>query len=189
MMLTPEQEKIFEENQNLVYSVINTYVSNAGMYGINDYEDLVQIARVGLCKAIISYKPEKAAFSSYAFTVMRNHLYNTIRNANNEVANNSNSMTDEYVEMNADMAYNNVNAIFDNVIMDSGMDILTDCSNKYSGIAKKGVDAIKLNLLGYSFTDIAQMYDVEPKLLTAWVSRARKKLQKEPALLKLLDRA
>lgn len=189
MMLTPEQEKIFEENQNLIYSVINTYVTNAGMYGLNDYDDLVQIARIGLCKAIISYKPDKAAFSSYAFKVIRNHLYNTIRNANDETSNNSSSMTDEFVEINADLAYNNVNDIIDEITMNKGMDILTDCSDKYSGIMKKGVDAIKLNLLGYSYTDIAKMYDVEPKLLTAWVSKARQKLKKEPALLKLLNKA
>ena len=34
MMLTEAQEKIFEENKNLVYKAINTYVSNPGKYGI-----------------------------------------------------------------------------------------------------------------------------------------------------------
>lgn len=189
MMLNPEQEKIFEENKNLIYTTINQYITNAGMYGLNDYDDLVQIGSIALCKAILSFDPQKAKFSSYAVTVIRNNLYNSFRDTNDEISQDSVSMTEEFVELNADLAYNNISSMTDDLVMKEGIAILDNCANNYSGIAKKGVEAIKLSLLGYSCSDIAEMYGVETKLLTAWMSRARKKLQKEPAMLKLLDRA
>ena len=77
----------------------------------------------------------------------------------------------------------------DDILMKDGLNIISDCSEKYGGIAGKGAEALRLMLLGYSCNDIAKMYGVEDKTITAWISRARKKLQKEPALLKLLDKA
>ena len=188
MMLTKAQEKIFEENKNLVYKAINTYVSNPGKYGINDYEDLVSIGEFALCKAISTYEADKAAFSSYAINVIRNHLYNTIRDAN-ETSDTTLSITYDYVELNANLAYNNISSMNDDILMKDGLNIISDCSEKYGGIAGKGAEALRLMLLGYSCNDIAKMYGVEDKTITAWISRARKKLQKEPALLKLLDKA
>lgn len=187
MILTKAQEKIFEENKKLVHTAIKTYISNPGKYGINDYDDLVSIGEYALCKAICTYKENKAAFSSYAINVIRNHLYNTIRDAN-ELSDTSLSITDNYVELNANLAYNNITSMTDDIMMKDGLDIITDCSEKYGGIAGKGAEALKLTLLGYSCKDIAKMYGVEDNVITSWISRARKKLQKEPALLKLLDK-
>ena len=186
-MLTLEQEKRLEENKKLVYTTINTYIKNPGLYGLNDYDDLVQIGMMGLCKAVCSYTEGKAAFSSYAVPIIRNHLYNAIRDAN-ENFDSVSSTSDEYIELNADLAYNNINSMSDDLVMKEGIDIITDCANKYGGIAAKGVEAIKLTLLGYSCKDIADMYDVDSKTITSWISRARQKLQKEPALLRLLDK-
>jgi RNA polymerase sigma factor (sigma-70 family) len=189
-MLTPEQEKLFEENKNLIHETIKRYVTNAGAYGINDYDDLFQIGSIGLCKAIKSYNPnneKKAKFSTYAVFVIRNQLYNAYRDCNSKVEEDSVSLTDEFVELNVDLAYNNINSMYDDMLMKEGLELIDKCAEKYTGIAKKGAEAIKLSLLGYSCNDIAQMYNVETKLLTAWMSRSRKKLQREPALIRLLN--
>lgn len=187
-MLTPEQEKVFEENKNLVYTTIRMFIKNPGMYGLNDYDDLVQIGMLGLCKAVASYTESKAAFSSYAVPIIRNHLYNAIRDAN-ENFESLVSTSDEFIELNADLAYNNVSSMSDGLVMEQGLSIIDECANKYGGVAAKGVEAIKLTLMGYTCRDIAEMYDVDSKTITSWISRARQKLQKEPALLKLLDKA
>ena len=77
----------------------------------------------------------------------------------------------------------------DDLIMEEGLNIIDECANKYGGIAAKGVEAIKLTLMGYTCKDISEMYNVDAKTITSWISRARQKLQKEPALLKLLDKS
>lgn len=189
MMLTPEQEKLFEENENLIHSIIKKYIIGAGKYSLNDYDDLAQIARIALCKAIDKYDPNKGALSTFAYPVIRNALYNAFRDQNDGIEQESVSMSDEFVELNVDLAYNNITSITDEIMLKDGISIIEDCTKRYTGIAAKGAEAIKLTLLGYSFTDVAVMYDVEPNVLTAWVTRARQKLKREPAILRLLDKA
>lgn len=181
--MTYEQEKMFEENKNMVYAAIKSYVKCAGMYGLNDYDDLVQIGNIGLCKAIISYNPKKAQFSTYAYKIIRNHLYNALRDAG-DIQDDCDSLDDEgffeqaYEEKDFD----------DDMLMKSGLDIIDKCSKKYSGIAKKGAEAIRLSLMGYECNEIAKLYGVSSNSITAWMSRARTKLRHEPEVQKLLGR-
>lgn len=189
MMLTPEQEKMFEENEKLVYFTINNYIQNAGKYGLNDKEDIESMGKFALCKAIATYNGEKSKFSTYAISVIRNYLYNQLRDSK-ETSDNSLSISDEYVELNVNLAYDNITAKpEDEIVLQQGFDIIEMCGKKYGGIIEKGAEAIKLSMMGYNSSDIATMFGVEQNLVTAWMSRARKKLQKEPALLKLLNRA
>ena len=187
MMLTPEQEKLFEENKKLVYKTISLYIKNPGMYGLNTYEDIVSIGEFALCKAIASYDTSKGALSTYAMNIIRNHLYNVLRDSN-DVLDKAVSESDEFIKLNADLAYNKNNNMTDDLILKEGMNIIDECGKKYGGIAEKGAEAIRLMILGYNCQDIATMYNVEPKLLTSWMSRARQKLKMEPALLKLVDK-
>lgn len=184
--MTDYQNKMFEENQNLIYTTINTYVKCPGMYGLNDYDDLFQIGAIGMCKAIENYDESKGAFSTYAIPIIRNHLYNALRDATSI---DTISTDDEWVELNIDIAQESTKSVTDNMILKQGFDIITECGSKYGGIAQKGAEAIKMMMLGYDCGDIAMMYGVEPKTITSWISRARKKLQCEPSLKKLLDLA
>lgn len=181
--MTYEQEKMFEENKNLVHGAIKSYIRCAGMYGLNDYDDLVQIGYIGLCKAVLSYDPNKAQFSTYAYKTIRNHLYNALRDAG-DIQDNCESLEDEDL---FEQAYEEQD--FDNdMVMRSGLDIIADCSMRYTGIAKKGAEAIRLSLMGYECNEIAAIYGVSSNSITAWMSRARRKLQNEPEVQKLLGR-
>lgn len=65
--LTPEQQKLVEQNHNLIYSF-------AMLRGANVDEAYGALA-TGLCLAARSYSPEKnVSFSTYAYRVMRNEL-------------------------------------------------------------------------------------------------------------------
>jgi len=187
MDMTYEMEKMFEENVNLIHATIRTYIKCPGMYGLNDYDDLVQIGRIGLYKAIEKYDQSKGKFSTYAVPIIRNHLYNALRDAGD--IDNTIALNDEWIEMNKDLAYDSAVEISNDMTMKEGMGIISSCATRYGGIAEKGARAIQLKLLGYDCNDIAEMYGVEAKTVTAWMSRARKKLQKEPELLRLLDMA
>lgn len=184
-------EMMFEENKNLIYTAINTYVKCAGKYGINDYDDLFQIGSIGLWKAVQKYDESKGKFSSFAVPVIRNQLFNALRDAGQ--TGNTTSLDEgweeEWTDVNTELAYDTIQDISDSVTMNEGLGILDSCAEKYGGIAGKGVQALKLKVLGYDCNDIAEMFGVEANTITAWMSRARKKLQKEPALLRLLDMA
>ena len=53
----------------------------------------------------------------------------------------------------------------------------------YSGVAKLGVEALELKIAGYSGTDIAKLYGVQPNHVGAWISRAAQKLKKDVLLV------
>ena len=61
--------------------------------------------------------------------------------------------------------------------------LLQIIQEEYSGIAAKGVNALLLQASGYSSKDIAAMYHVKPNHISAWISRARSRLQKDPRVL------
>ena len=42
-----------------------------------------------------------------------------------------------------------------------------------------GVEALELKIAGYSGTDIAKLYGVQPNHVGAWISRAAQKLKKD----------
>lgn len=72
MQLTPEQQKLVEDNHNLIYSFLNS----RGL-SIDDYYD---VAAIGLCQAAALFDASKGLkFSTYAYTAMRNEVLKEIR--------------------------------------------------------------------------------------------------------------
>ena len=63
---------------------------------------------------------------------------------------------------------------------------LAACKEKYSGVARKGVEAIELKMKGYETTEIAKLYGTSLNNVNAWISRARSKLRNEPILIEIL---
>ena len=66
---------------------------------------------------------------------------------------------------------------------------LTDAKHRYRGIARKGVQAIEMQIYGYSTREIAAMYGVRTYVVSAWVSRARKLLIREVEMPAYANRA
>lgn len=65
-MMTDKQRELAEQNHNLIYDFIHK--RNL------DVEEYYGIVAIGLCKAAISYSPEKGAFSTLAFECMENEV-------------------------------------------------------------------------------------------------------------------
>ena len=78
-ILTSEQQSLAEEHMWLVDRVIrfaiqpNEYVCGLGR------EDLHQEGCVALCRAATTFQPGAYQFTTYAFPVIRNHLYDYCR--------------------------------------------------------------------------------------------------------------
>jgi DNA-directed RNA polymerase specialized sigma24 family protein len=66
------------------------------------------------------------------------------------------------------------------------MRIFHDRKAAYTGIAKKGMEAMELQTDGYSVAEIAKMYDTTPNNINAWISRARKKLKQDVDMMSAL---
>ena len=69
MKLNREQQAMVEANMPLVGFTINKYLKSADM----DYDDMTSVGYIGLCKAVVKYKPESGhKFSTYAaMTIVR----------------------------------------------------------------------------------------------------------------------
>ena len=66
------------------------------------------------------------------------------------------------------------------------MAALRACKERYTGIARRGVEAIELKLRGYDSSEIAEIYGTTINNVNAWISRARSKLRNEPELMESL---
>ena len=55
---------------------------------------------------------------------------------------------------------------------------LQNLKSEYTGVARLGIEAIEWKVKGFTGTEIANMYDVKPNMVGAWISRAVQKLKK-----------
>lgn len=69
--ITKEQEKLIEENHNLIYSFLQKY-----NLSVEDYYDL---AAIGLCKAGMNFNGNISKFSTYAYEWMFGSVFSEIR--------------------------------------------------------------------------------------------------------------
>ena len=66
------------------------------------------------------------------------------------------------------------------------LDLLERYKQNYAGTARRGIEAMELQLQGMRLTDIAKQYDVPPNHVGAWISRAASKLREEAGLREAL---
>lgn len=184
MKMTDYQRELVVQHMNLVDCVIRTgiYVSNNTLEA---YEDFYQIGCEALCKAAMSFRPEVCTFQTYASRVIRNALIDhgramTIRQRQMAgIDFDAWLLCGEYgCERVSDDGFQ---AVMDN----EALKALEACSKSYSGVVKKGADAIRLKALGYSTAEISEMYHTNRNNVAAWMSKARAKLRVEPLMLQV----
>lgn len=71
VMMNDAQRQLVEDNHNLIYSYLHTKRLNT--------EEWYDLLAIGLCKAAIDYDPALSAFSTFAYTVMRNITWKEFR--------------------------------------------------------------------------------------------------------------
>ena len=57
--------------------------------------------------------------------------------------------------------------------------LLSHFRNRYHGTARLGIEAMELQVRGYSCADIAKLYQKKPNYIGACISRATEKLRRE----------
>lgn len=182
-ILTPKQQTLVEQNLSLVDRIITLYIHvNENVCGLG-YEDLRQEGCVALCRAAATYDGVSAQFSTYAATLIRNHLIDCCKAAGARLRNLPAIPLDVgppdedrppgYPEPSVE---DGVDALIDQLDADA---LLSAYKRRYSGVARLGIEALELKIRGYSGADIARLYNTKPSCVGAWISRATQKIRKD----------
>ena len=174
--LSMEQQRAVLQHLPVVNRVIRKYITvNPAICGLA-YDDLFQEGCVWLCKAAVTYCPEKGAgFETYAERVVANGLLAYCRRSWNK-AKRLCSISD------CPDAVNEIPApqkSIDEILMERDiLHMLSETKRQYSGVARAGIEAIAWKVQGLSGSEIATLYGVKPNTIGAWISRAVQKLRK-----------
>lgn len=181
--LTSGQQAMVEANLLVIDKVISRYIHvNESVCGL-ERDDLYQEGAAALCKAAATYDGTSARFTTYAVTVIRNHLMNHCK------AVNTGQRNLPAVSLDVDYTAEDGPPLFTEPSVSDGVDellgrmdaddLLADCKRRYTGVARLGVEALELKVNGYSGADIARLYGAKPNQVGAWISRAAQKIRKD----------
>ena len=171
--LNDEQRILVEENMGLVGKVIKDCLQNPSAQGCYTYDDLFQIGCIGLCKAAQTDRPGRGAFSTYAYILIRNEIYTQLEYATRrgrEVATDPDEMPCSVLD---DETTEQREASL------SLLHFLDRAEADATGVAAKGMQAIRLLAEGYSNREIGELFGVPANYVTAWVAKARKVLKRQ----------
>ena len=148
--LNDEQRILVEENMGLVGKVIKDCLQNPSAQGCYTYDDLFQIGCIGLCKAAQTDRPGRGAFSTYAYILIRNEIYNELERGTRYAR----EVSSCYLELEDDPRQEDYE----------------------QQLRCRGIRALRMMCDGYSCREISAHYDTTPNNITAWMSKARKYL-------------
>jgi len=161
----------------LVGRVIKDKVYGVNRLGIFSYDDIFQIGCIGLSKAAIDFRPGRNKFSTYAYIAIRNEIFDALDYATFRERKEVISDTDAFLAS---------NPVWDDYPGSAvELELLLELARSQAyGMIVKGIDAIRMMADGYTAREIGEMMGGVPaKNVTAWVSKARKYLKKDPAIM------
>jgi len=135
----------------------------------------------------MSYRPSVSTFQTYASRVIRNALIDHGRAMFTRQKQNSGIDLEEWLQGNEYGCEIVDDHGFQNIFDKEALAALDSCSRNYTGVVKKGADAIRLKALGYSTREIAEMYQTSRNNVAAWISKARAKLEKNNMIRNLAE--
>ena len=173
MTLNDKQRQLVNDNIGLVGKVIKDKIHNPNQLGIYTYDDIFQIGCIGLCKAAATDKG--GCFSTYAYRLIWHSICDALIYAKRF-----------YTELATDpevMPWH-VSSASDQIEDISDLSKILDLAeSKTSGIVAKGIRALRLMADGYTCREIGEQMGANDKNVAAWMSKARKYLRSDPALL------
>jgi RNA polymerase sigma factor (sigma-70 family) len=177
-MQISDRNKLVEENMGLVGKVIKDRVRGVNGIGIYTYDDLYQIGCVGLCKAADAYVPGSGCFSTFAYILIRNEIfdaleYATLRRSREAVTDPDELPFSAKAEPLGELRHDLSRA-------------LDAAQAGASGVTAKGIAAIRLLAEGYTCREIGErMGGASANNVSAWVSKARRYLRARPDIAAL----
>lgn len=181
--LTAEQQRLVEENISIVHWVIvNSIHVNPSVFGLG-YDDLFQEGCFFLCQASQSYRPDGCKFPTYAKKVIRNGLISYCRAVCRKERHFCQLELDCYGEpIQIDVIGMQVFPS-DSLTEKELLALLDERREQYSGVARKGVEALTLRIQGVALKDIAEIYHAPSTHVGAWIVRSLEKLRRDEAFM------
>lgn len=185
-----DETLLVEKHLSLVKSIVKSTIGiNESVQGLG-YDDLYQTGCEALCYAAMHYTADRgASFSTFASIVIHNRLISHCRQVNRI------QMPLEYMDTpmeNGDGTTYSEMLSCDSSLQNSISDtetyfLLAEAAQQYTGICRKGIEALKLRCLGHTSVEIATYYGVKPNHIAAWISRAGSRLRNDQAFTYLLN--
>ncbi len=168
------RDQLINDHLNCVHWVIRCFIHvNPSVCGL-EYDDLYQEGCIALWRAAETYDEQQGAqFHSYAISVIRHYLLDYCRKIQSRTAPVvSLEAGDMEMARSGTADWDGESNLYVEQVLEYG-------KRMYSGVARLGVEALELKIAGYSGTDIAKLYGVQPNHVGAWISRAAQKLKKD----------
>ncbi len=189
--LNESQQKMVSAHLYVVSRAIHKFIIvNETIYGF-EYDDLYQEGCIWLCKAAVSFQPNKnVKFENYAEKVVANGLrtYCRLMCAKQKriysVPIYSEPDSEQFA-LDQIPSEDNLDDVFS---MQDTLLLLNSFKHQYSGTARLGIEAIEWKVKGYTGAEIAKMYGVKPNLVGAWISRAASKLRQNEIFMRQMNR-
>ena len=180
--LTAAQQRLVEENLAVVERVLRFDVrANSCVVGLG-YEDLYQEGCIWLCNAALTFDPARGCFASYARRVVQNGLVGYCRSL---MGKQSRMTPLAEMESAALAALEVQHSVSCNTECETSL-LLSAAESQYSGVTRKGVHALTLQVSGMPLTAVAVRMSVPPNYVSAWISRAVRKLRNNEFFLSSL---
>ena len=180
--LTSAQQRLVEENLTIVERVLRFDVrADSCVVGLG-YEDLYQEGCVWLCNATLTFDPARGSFASYARRVVQNGLVSYCRSV---LGQHQRTVLLDDLEPAVLAALEVQNAISSHTKCETPL-LLTAAESQYSGVTRKGVHALALQVSGIPLTAVAVRMSVPPNHVSAWISCAVHKLRNDESFLSSL---
>ena len=172
--MTPEQQRIVEENMGLVGKVIKDKVHGLGQPGTPAYEDLFQTGCIGLCKAAVTDKG--GCFSTYAYRLIWNEICDELARSTRLT---QKEQSAETIDLRVEWQSNPLQSA-------ELRHTLRQAKANASETAAKGITCLELTVHGYNSQELAKLFQAEAATVRMWMSRARKYLRGIPELQEYL---
>ena len=185
--MTEFETKLVMDNLDLVDRVIRTRITFRTSSVLMSFEDLQGVGREALCRAAIHYRPQKGEFEPFAGRCIYHALIDHCRKENavlNATADCEESDAKDAV-IEQETAY--VPSYESAIDCEQAKRVFREYREKYSGVARLGIEAIELKALGFGAKEIADRYGTTVNNVNAWIARARSKLRSDGVLMSILQ--
>lgn len=172
MKLTPEQQRVVEENMGLVGKVIKDKIHGFDHSSTYTFDDLFQIGCIGLCKAAATDKG--GCFSTYAYRLIWNEICDTLIKATRQ---SQHEQLWDPSEIQRAASYNAPLQLFSACEQQIMME---QVRIRASGITAKGIVCLELQADGYTSKEIGELLGAKAATVRVWMTAGRRFLQQQP---------
>lgn len=184
-IMTDYQRDLVVEHLDLVTQVIRKRIKVNGSVMLT-FDDFYSVGCEALCHAAMRYKPAMGEFAPFAGVLIYNAMIDHCRKQNRLLGVHSDLPTEPDNES-ISLRHFSLDYDFDSEIWGAQIsEVLSGCKERYTGVTRRGIEALELKSLGYSSREIAERYGTTVNNVNAWISRARTKLMQDPSVTSIL---